>query len=160
MSRNYLAPIFNAIYNIRFDKENFKNRLLMQKAIYLLEDLGVTIGDYPFSWYKRGPYSQALQNDILAIDSASADMSDITFAPYAQSCIDALKNIVSQRPDEYELSTWLECVASMRYLITYTFIVSVDFDTVNAELKIRKPHLNNDTANHTAFELICQMFSE
>ena len=65
MANSYLLPIFKKIYGSDFDYGNFEHRLEMQKAVYLLQDMGVPVGDYGFRWYQHGPYSQSLQDDMF-----------------------------------------------------------------------------------------------
>ena len=64
MANRYLLPVYNEIYGRDFDYSNFDQRMEMQKAIYLLQDMGVPVGDYGFRWYLHGPYSQSLQDDM------------------------------------------------------------------------------------------------
>ena len=65
MANVLLAPIYKDVYGEQFSSGNFSDRMKMQKLIYLLQEAGISIGDYNFHWYKHGPYSQQLQNDIL-----------------------------------------------------------------------------------------------
>ena len=44
MANRYLLPVYNEIYGRDFDYSNFDQRMEMQKAIYLLQDMGVQIG--------------------------------------------------------------------------------------------------------------------
>jgi hypothetical protein len=44
----------------------FNERLTIQKAIYLAQAAGVSLG-YHFRWYLRGPYSPDLTNDVFAV---------------------------------------------------------------------------------------------
>lgn len=43
--------------------DNFEDKLLIQKIVYLLSLKGIELG-YPYSLYFRGPYSPALTRDI------------------------------------------------------------------------------------------------
>ena len=44
----------------------FDQRLILQKAIHLLQEGGVHLG-YHFRWYLRGPYSPRLTEDVFAV---------------------------------------------------------------------------------------------
>ena len=46
MANKYLLPVFNEIYGENFSYADFNQRMEMQKAIYLLQDMGVPVGDY------------------------------------------------------------------------------------------------------------------
>ena len=60
-----LAVIFKNIG--MFDIENLRNRLIMQKTIYLLQAFGLDIG-YKFYWDKYGVYSEVLKKDSKEIN--------------------------------------------------------------------------------------------
>ena len=64
MANRYLLPVYKILYGHNFSYSDFDQRMEMQKAVYLLQDMGVPIGDYGFRWYLHGPYSQSLQDDM------------------------------------------------------------------------------------------------
>ena len=66
MSNNLLKSVFENIFERPFKAREFSDRLELQKVVYLLQNMGISVGDYRFIWYKHGPYSQTLQNDILS----------------------------------------------------------------------------------------------
>ncbi len=68
MANRSLLPVYKMLYGRNFYYGNFDQRLEMQKAVYLLQDMGVPIGDYGFRWYQHGPYSQNLQDDMYYED--------------------------------------------------------------------------------------------
>jgi len=43
-------------YDSQLFEENFDQRLILQKTVYLLQAFGLFLG-YRFNWYLRGPYS-------------------------------------------------------------------------------------------------------
>ena len=51
--------------------DTFDHRLILQKATYLLQGVGVPLG-YHFRWYLYGPYSPELTQDVFAITSGHA----------------------------------------------------------------------------------------
>lgn len=46
-------------------QESFENRLILQKAIYLVQAKDINLG-YSFSWYLHGPYCKELTYDAYA----------------------------------------------------------------------------------------------
>ena len=48
MANRSLLPVYKMLYGRNFYYGNFDQRLEMQKAVYLLQDMGVPIGDYGF----------------------------------------------------------------------------------------------------------------
>ena len=51
MANRYLLPVYKILYGRNFSYSDFDQRMEMQKAVYLLQDMGVPIGDYGFRWY-------------------------------------------------------------------------------------------------------------
>ena len=45
-----LAAVFEKVYGIKFDAKNPNHRDMLQSAVYLLECMGLNVGDYGFSW--------------------------------------------------------------------------------------------------------------
>lgn len=50
-----LKEIYRKVYNEPFVYDNLDSRIKLQKAVYLLENMGVDVGDYSFSWNKYIP---------------------------------------------------------------------------------------------------------
>lgn len=55
--------------------ESFDDRLVLQKAIYLVQAAGIDLG-YHHGWYLRGPYCSALAEDGFAIASEVRERSE------------------------------------------------------------------------------------
>ena len=51
------------VLGIRPKVDNFESKLVIQKTIYILEEMGVRLG-YPFGLHVRGAYSRDLTEDI------------------------------------------------------------------------------------------------
>ena len=87
-------------------KDTFDERLLSQKKVFLLQELGVDIG-YSYNWYIRGPYSPDLANyifhnlDILK----EQDLSGYRLSE------------AGKKPDSLRsLPSWYELLASFLYI--------------------------------------------
>ncbi len=148
MAKEYLKPIYRDVYGTEFDSASFDARMEMQKLIYILQEAGITIGDYDFIWYKHGPYSQELQNDILNV--AECNSFNIMYSQDAQEIINKVKESFNKEVD-YSRTSWVECIASLQYLRTCVLPINSSEDLVLKELIARKPHLNNKSLNREAF---------
>lgn len=146
MANVYLKPIYEKIYRESFSYDDFNKRMKMQKAIYLLQELGVPIGDYAFFWYKHGPYSQDLQDAMYASHYFSDSSEEIHFSPDTLSAINRLSDLLNEKV-KYSPEHWAECVASIHYLQTSIFSPSTSDDDIVRELMKRKPHLRNFDLN-------------
>ncbi len=66
MNRRQIAlKIVLDALGIPLSMSSFDERLALQKAIYLAQQMGVNLG-YQFSWYLRGPYSKDLTSDAYS----------------------------------------------------------------------------------------------
>lgn len=155
MANYLLKPVFKSIFDRDFRPDVFEDRMEMQKAVYLLQNMGISVGDYRFMWYKHGPYSQTLQNDIFNL--YGVDDIDINFSADAKKEIDTLKSVIFKEGLEYNESQWVECLGSLHYIKENLLPSSAGDETVLKELKNRKPHLINDKDDRIALETLKEL---
>lgn len=129
----------------------------MQKGIYLLQDMGVPVGDYGFRWYRHGPYSQELQDDMYYEDGKKGYTISLS-AEHAESVKHLHDIIHSSEREQYTISNWVEALASLHYLHENILRFNASAEDVVAELEKRKPHLNNHNVNLSAYELVEGLF--
>lgn len=155
MANYLLKPVFKCIFDKDFQPNIFEDRLEMQKVVYLLQNMGISVGDYKFMWYKHGPYSQILQNDILNL--YNIDDIDIEFSSDAKREIEALKNAIFKDNLKYDISKWVECLGSLHYIKENILPSSAKEEDILEELVDRKPYLNNDEDNVVALQTLREL---
>lgn len=155
MAGYYLKPIYFMTYDQEFSYESFEKRMEMQKAVYLLQEMGVSVGDYDFMWYKHGPYSQNLQEDMYQANSKGR--AEVQFSSDAVKCINKLHDLLNEKV-EYTISQWAECLASLHYLKENVFSEGTNPNEIVAELECRKPHLNSEQLNLKALSEVEGLF--
>lgn len=138
MSKAYLKTLYARIYHEDFSYSEFEKRMKMQKAIYLLQEMGAPIGDYSFFWYKHGPYSQDLQDTMYAIKNVS-DENTAEFSADMEKDITRVGKALAET-GVYSQSQWAECMASVYYLLKTFF---------RLEQQMRKSARNCATENLT-----------
>ena len=157
MANKYLCPIFKKIYGHEFDYSSFNQRMEMQKAIYLLQDMGVPVGDYGFRWYLHGPYSQSLQDDMYY--ESGQPTKDILFEKEYVEKIKKINNVIkSNEKGNYSISQWVECLASLHYLRANVMSFTSSDEELVAELQKQKPHLSDKKVNIKACKLLKELF--
>lgn len=99
------------------EKETFSERLLSQKKIFLLQELGVDVG-YSYNWYIRGPYSPDLTNYIYNnLDVLKGrDFSGYQLSSAVKTKIDSVNNLAQKKPDSLSIPSWYELLASVLYI--------------------------------------------
>lgn len=106
--------IFQAL---NISKDTFEDRLLSQKKIFLLQEMGVNIG-YSYNWYVRGPYSPSLTTYIYHnLDMLKEqDFSKYTLQDNVQEKIDNINSLDKKKPETLSIPSWYELLASVLYI--------------------------------------------
>jgi len=143
-----LKAIYEKVYRDSFSYSDFESRKKLQKAVYLLENMGVTVGDYSFSWDSYGPYSLSLDCEASQLNDEKPQ--EFSFSEFAENSFAHLRKIV-EKSVKYSVASWMECIASMHYLMN---VFRVQEDDVIDELKRRKPNFSDDEANRNALSIV------
>ena len=158
MANRYLLPIYERLYEKSFNYGEFDQRMEMQKAVYLLQNMGVPIGNYGFRWYKHGPYSQQLQDDMY-FEKGRISGPVTLIREYSES-VDRLYRVIHSNVDSvYSTSHWVECLASLHYLKENLLPYGAKEDDVVRALEMRKPHLAEHEINVRAYRLVEELFA-
>jgi len=100
--------------------EEFDNRLLVQKAVYLLQQRGVELG-YPYNWYVRGPYSSRLADDLFSlVDTPMSETDEVKaygLGEKTRALIGNVKGLFEPNFPLSERARHLELLASVLFLI-------------------------------------------
>jgi uncharacterized protein YwgA len=147
-----IHAVFKEIFGENANFYDFTDRLKAQKAVFLLQELGVTCGDYSFGWYKHGPYSQQLQNTLI---SPYSEQADISFSDAGKSAIGKVKAMLSVPHTGYSDATWLEAIGSIRYLKARWYQTATK-DSILKKLSDLKPKLDNSVLNSKAYDALEQ----
>ena len=145
----YLKQIYSEIYNEPFDYFDLDKRSKLKNAVYLLEVMGLNIGDYSFSWLQDGISSLCLDGD--AFYSMSNDPNEeAKFSKYAKERFEKLKEFKLQRK-AYDEKTWMDCIASIHFLKNICHYNKNDIFSV---LHKQKPYLNLAEENECAYNIV------
>lgn len=143
-----LKEIYRKVYNESFVYSELDNRIKLQKAVYLLENMGIHVGDYSFSWNKYGPYSLGLDSD--AQNCSTRDEQEVVFSSFAEQGFEKIRKYIKQQIG-YNCVQWMECIASLLYLKK---IYRFKDNNLICELQSRKPYLSNEQANKKALSIL------
>ena len=152
MSNSFIVPLYKKIFDEDFNYGDFGKRMKMQKCIYLLEQYGINVGEYDFTWYKHGPYSQRLQDDMYVENNKPS--VELSYSDFASSVIERIKSMVKKSRShdfDYTEEQWMECLASVHYL---NRLFCGNKQRAIIELVNRKSHLNNNGLNREAYDLV------
>ncbi|MBE6776027.1 MAG: hypothetical protein E7543_07555 [Ruminococcaceae bacterium] len=101
-----------------FSLESINNRILLQKKVYLAQDIGLPLG-YGYSWYIHGPYSTDLTAVAYQIipEGDTAIESHTLKEPYASMIrkVNSLEQVIDEKCLKISVVQWYELIASIAY---------------------------------------------
>lgn len=139
-----LKEVYRKVYDESFDYSDLSHRIKLQKEVYILENMGIYVGDYSFSWNKYGPYSLGLDSD--AQKCSLSKEHDIIFSDLAEKAFKKIKEYTKEQTS-YDCVNWMECIASLHYLKN---VLRYSDDILIEQLQKRKPHLSDLVSNQKA----------
>lgn len=139
-----LPRIYHDITEKQININDFDDRIIMQKLVYLLGEVRMSVGNYNFVWHKYGPYSQSLRNDISCINLD--DVFEEEFLEIVNRSINFIKDIFHRNNGVYSDRMWIENIASCVYMKKYLY-PSENWENIRNRIKEVKEYLNNDEIN-------------
>lgn len=123
-------------WGLDFRISTFEDRLILQKAVYLMQAAGVHLGHY-YQWYLHGPYSPSLTRDVYAVSADLAqgldDARGWTLDQHSVSVLERLSGLV-RTENRSQLARKLELLASIHFLITRKQVTRPNDDAQIAEV--------------------------
>jgi hypothetical protein len=117
--------------------ESFEQRLILQKACYLVQASDVNLG-YHFSWYLHGPYCSPLAKEAFAArDELDSEDDESEGWELDEPTIRGLKKVQALLADCEVADTpkKLELLASVHFLVTKKGISPVDIPILTSTLE-------------------------
>lgn len=132
-------------------KDTFDDRLICQKKLYLLQELGTDLG-YTYNWYVRGPYSPALTNYVynnLEV-LACTDFSQYKLSGTAERNMNSVNELLNDKTEDMSESEWYELLASLLYIEKNKQSWNIDDEdsSLIAELIKYKPQYDQKKCEH------------
>ena len=140
---------------LSFNIDSFRDRLIMQKAVYLAQTAGVNLGYY-YQWYLYGPYSPSLTRDEYAIATDIAFGMDESegwkLDDQSSQRLKKIRNICAGLEGD-ELARKLELLASVHFLIERKQVSKIDTNQITSTLKQFKKNFTEEEVKKTLVEL-------
>ncbi|MBN2272291.1 MAG: hypothetical protein JXN61_16895 [Sedimentisphaerales bacterium] len=135
------------VLKLPFQVGTFRDRLIMQKTVYLAQAAGVNLGYY-YHWYLYGPYSPSLTRDEFAIAmdiSAGMDESEgWKLDDQSSKRLEDMRGIFADL-DRDALARKLELLASVHFLIDHKQASHADSRRITTTLeRFKKPFTEGD----------------
>lgn len=112
--------------------DTFDDRLILQKTVYLVQQLGIPLGYY-FSWYIRGPYSRDLTADAFA--DLGTDMPDGWFLDDPlKTTLAGAKPFLDSVRSQPDAARELEKLASVLFVVKTRQALPDDTDSITQRM--------------------------
>ncbi|MHC4596942.1 MAG: hypothetical protein ACYS9C_18310 [Planctomycetota bacterium] len=139
-----------------FKIDSFKDRLIMQKSVYLAQAAGVNLGYY-YHWYLYGPYSPSLTRDEYAIAmDISADMDESEgwkLDDGSSQRLEKMRAIFTGLKGD-KLANKLELLASVHFLIDRRQVSGINTKQITETLKRFNKDFSEEEVQRALKELI------
>ena len=135
----------------------FSDRLVFQKQVYLLQELGLKLG-YSYGWYRRGPYSRDAASDGFQLENIQNEMetlpelteNEIRAATILQELI-----VESRKRFETDDTTYsMELLGSLHFLLTHGYPRPASAEEALRRFNELKPNFIEDA--NSALELLTE----
>lgn len=154
--QSVLRAVFARVYGREFQATVMDDRVMMQKAVFLLREFGVSCGPYDFVWDFYGPFSPDLSDDMKM--EVPDGVPAIEFDSKAERVMSSLAEIFSENT-KYSERYWAETIASFRYLMAYMY-PSCSEEEVIAKLEgIKSDTLGDHEENIRAMKSMKKLFT-
>lgn len=152
-----IVKAFTEVTGQRFRPDNLDDKIIAQKIVFLLKELGIQIGNYQFDWGTYGPFSQSLHNDINELsndDVVKCYDYALDFNERTQQRLHFLHDMFLGKPHlanckNYSDREWMETIGSCVFVKNYEY-PSLSFDDIIENVRARKSYLNDTQANSQA----------
>lgn len=138
-----------------FQVGTFRDRLIMQKTVYLAQTAGVNLGYY-YHWYLYGPYSSSLTRDEFAIAMGiSADMDESEGWKLDDQSSERLEDMrgIFAEPDRDALAKRLELLASVHFLVDRKQVAGIDKSQITETLRSFEKDFSEEDVKEALEEL-------
>lgn len=150
-----LSEVFFKVYGRAIQAERMDDRVMLQKAVFLMRERGISCGDYEFVWDHYGPFSAELSDDIKM--TPADESSSVKFNADAERVMENLKEVFARRT-AYSVRCWAEAVASLLYLRRYMYPSYTDEEIIQV-LEDKKDHLRNHSENRKAMDALKEILA-
>lgn len=147
-----LSAVFRKVMSRELISDDLGDRIILQKIVFLMHEMGISCGDYRFVWDLYGPFSPALSDDMK---KRVVEERPVLFNSDAEDAMRSINRIFFEKT-EYELRSWIEAIASLLYLKEYMY-PSYSNEELTAELERRKPALQNHKENLRALAILGEL---
>ena len=140
---------------LEFKINNFKDRLILQKAVYLAQAVGVDLGYY-YHWYLHGPYCSALTSDAFAVRAdLSAEFDESRGWKLDETSCGRLEGLRSffSNDNREELARDLELLASVQFLVSRDQVKRNNVKGITSILKRYKKDFDENQVQDALEEL-------
>ena len=131
-----------------YSLETINDRILLQKKVYLAQDIGLPLG-YGYSWYIHGPYSSDLTTAAYQIIPEGLEAIDgkVLKEPYMSIIkkVNQLEEQIKTSPTNIGIVPWYELLSSIAYWMKIGYSTK---QSIIKRIKDTKPQFSDEQIKH------------
>ena len=108
----------------KIDLPNFDTRLIFQKQVYLLQELGLKLG-HSYGWYRRGPYSSGAASDGFQLEPIQDDVKNLPELTQDElRAAETLQELVSESERRFtsdDTAYCMELLGSLHFVLKHGY---------------------------------------
>lgn len=131
--KNFLAALMK---ELNCDLSSLHNRIIFQKKMYLLREMGFPL-KYNFNWWRFGPYSSKMSDTAFSI--TNFENTSITFDSSLQKILDKFREFSKDKENNLEFFEIAACILYLKQVYSENFL---------DELKKRKSSFSDEDVNN------------
>lgn len=141
----------------RINLSDFDARLVFQKQVYLLQELGLKTGN-SYGWYRRGPYSSGAADDGFQLEPIQDDVENLPeLTPDELEAAETLQELISESRERFtnkDEAYCMELLGSLHFLLKYGYPRPASKEEALRRFQELKPRFGEDS--EVALELLKQ----
>lgn len=125
---------------------SFNERLVMQKKVYLLQQLGLNLGN-SYGWYLRGPYSRDVANDGFSLQKVQEQIVEVEELTTDEKRVPLQFERLLKESEERlgkDEAYCLELLASLHFVLRYGYPKPPTNEHAIFQLTVLKPKFKDN----------------
>jgi hypothetical protein len=141
----------------KINLSDFDARLVFQKQVYLLQELGLKLG-HSYGWYRRGPYSSEAAADGFQLEPIQDNVENLPELTQDElKAAETLQDLVSESAGRFtsdDKAYCMELLGSLHFVLKHGYPRSASKEDALRRFKELKPKFGEDS--EVALELLDQ----
>ena len=141
----------------KIDLSDFDARLIFQKMVYLLQEMGLKLGN-TYGWYRRGPYSREAASDGFQLEPIQDDVENLPELTQEElNAAETLQELIAESAGRFtndDKAYCMELLGSLHFVLKHGYPRPASKEEALRRFQELKPKFGEDA--EIALELLDQ----